>query len=138
MGDCTKKVAAAKMSRQELPLKNFNRYIAPQGRNFKMNRTLSYGNQQVSNLPARDNIDKQERDTGNRPQPALTNLVCNQCGKNHGRNPCRLGSSVCYFCGMPGHIARNCEKKIAQDSAKSQQPRRVFTMMTEDARTRTP
>ncbi|XP_016206162.1 uncharacterized protein LOC107646493 [Arachis ipaensis] len=135
--DCTKKVAAAKMSRQELPPKNFNRYIAPQGRNFKMNRTLSYGNQQVSNLPARDNIDRQGRDTGKRPQPALTNLVCNQCGKDHGRNPCRLGSSVCYFCGMPGHIARNCEKKIAQDSAKSQQPGRVFTMLTEDARTQT-
>ncbi|XP_057723692.1 uncharacterized protein LOC130939619 [Arachis stenosperma] len=136
--DCTKKVAAAKMSRQELSPKNFNRYIAPQGRNFKMNRTLFYGNQQVSNLPARDNIDRQGRDTGKRPQPALTNLVCNQCEKNHGRNPCRLGSSICYFCGMSGHIARNCEKKIAQDSAKSQQPGRVFTMMTEDARTRTP
>ena len=32
---------------------------------------------------------------------------CANCGKNHD-GECRMGTFVCYTCGEPGHIKRNC------------------------------
>ncbi|KAL4397302.1 hypothetical protein AHAS_Ahas01G0178300 [Arachis hypogaea] len=74
--DCEEKMATVRMSHQDLPPMNFNRYIAHRQKNFKVNRTPSYRNQQVGDLPAHGNGERQGRNTDRQPQPALANLVC--------------------------------------------------------------
>ncbi|KZV18905.1 hypothetical protein F511_12010 [Dorcoceras hygrometricum] len=41
-------------------------------------------------------------DDPNRPQ-------CPKCQKNH-LGPCRKGQNVCYRCGLPGHVIKDCPK----------------------------
>ncbi|XP_015939985.1 uncharacterized protein LOC107465520 [Arachis duranensis] len=37
------------------------------------------------------------------------------------------GSRLCYACGLPGHLAKNCHRKGNQNMGQNQQPGRVFT-----------
>ncbi|KAL4344467.1 hypothetical protein AHAS_Ahas11G0181300 [Arachis hypogaea] len=38
------------------------------------------------------------------------------------------GSRLCYACGLPGHLDKNCRRKKNQNMGQNQQPVRVFTM----------
>ncbi|XP_060200769.1 uncharacterized protein LOC132629040 [Lycium barbarum] len=40
-------------------------------------------------------------------QSNFTNPICAKCGKRHP-GECRSGSNVCYGCGQPGHVHRDC------------------------------
>ncbi|XP_060217036.1 uncharacterized protein LOC132644459 [Lycium barbarum] len=40
-------------------------------------------------------------------QSNFTNPICAKCGKRHP-GECCSGSNICYGCGQPGHIQRNC------------------------------
>ena len=39
---------------------------------------------------------------------------CKQCGRRH-LGICRIGTDVCYWCGIPGHIMRDCPKRRMGD-----------------------
>ncbi|RYQ85668.1 hypothetical protein Ahy_B10g105244 [Arachis hypogaea] len=36
------------------------------------------------------------------------NMKCQECGNYHSYSPCRLGKKLCYKCGAPGHLVRDC------------------------------
>ncbi|MED6174098.1 hypothetical protein PIB30_065658, partial [Stylosanthes scabra] len=67
--DCTKKLTVARASRRDQPSRNFDRNLAPQGRNFKNNgqsqRRFPEGKDRVQN-----------------------GLECAKCGRYHGDRPC--------------------------------------------------
>lgn len=33
-----------------------------------------------------------------------------QCGRIHS-NICRVGTNICYWCGVPGHMIRDCPRR---------------------------
>ena len=41
-------------------------------------------------------------------QTSLQNPICPQCVKHHGTRPCLAGQGVCFKCGNPSHMAREC------------------------------
>ncbi|MED6190602.1 hypothetical protein PIB30_107459 [Stylosanthes scabra] len=90
--DCTKKLTAARASRRDHPSLNFDRNLAPQGRNFKNNgqsqRRFPEGKDRVQN-----------------------GLECAKCGRYHRDRPCLFDTDVCYNCGGSGHLARDCQNK---------------------------
>ncbi|XP_057960847.1 cold shock domain-containing protein 4-like [Malania oleifera] len=50
----------------------------------------------------------QRRETGGGTYQGTTfSFACPTCGKQNGRK-CMMGSSVCYRCGKPGHMVREC------------------------------
>lgn len=75
-------------------------------------------------------------------RPAVGKLqLCCRCGRNH-TGECRFSSLVCFRCGQPGHLAREC-LKLGQGSATAQNPNgrlgqqpqalaRVYVMMPGD------
>ncbi|XP_075515771.1 uncharacterized protein LOC142550581 [Primulina tabacum] len=50
---------------------------------------------------------EEPRDKGTTPRKEQDSPPCPKCGKLHG-GECMQGSSVCYRCKKPGHLARNC------------------------------
>ncbi|XP_061348870.1 uncharacterized protein LOC133294231 [Gastrolobium bilobum] len=54
--------------------------------------------------------------------------VCPKCKKNHA-GECLAGRGVCFKCGKPGHMLRNCPQNQGQNSANQPTTRgRVFTL----------
>ncbi|XP_019239260.1 PREDICTED: serine/arginine-rich splicing factor RS2Z32-like [Nicotiana attenuata] len=62
----------------------------------------------------------QYRGESNQMRPPLPR--CTQCGKQH-TGQCRMGLGICYTCGYPGHIMRDCpmrgDTSLAQPSGSA-------------------
>ena len=43
---------------------------------------------------------------------------CRKCGRIHS-GICRVGTNVCYWCGIPGHIIRECPRRRMGDGVQS-------------------
>ncbi|XP_049397246.1 uncharacterized protein LOC125861371 [Solanum stenotomum] len=50
----------------------------------------------------------QEQGSTNQSRPPRQ--PCKQCGRNH-LGACRFGIDICFWCGTPGHMMRNCPHK---------------------------
>ncbi|XP_042988586.1 uncharacterized protein LOC122316112 [Carya illinoinensis] len=62
--------------------------------------------------------------------------ICGTCGKMH-QGRCLQGQNVCFVCGEPNHIARNCPRKNTQvltkgNGQRPMAPARVFALATVD------
>ncbi|KAL4337721.1 hypothetical protein AHAS_Ahas12G0138500 [Arachis hypogaea] len=42
------------------------------------------------------------------------------------------GSHLCYACGLPGNLAKNCRRRGNQNMSQNQQPGRVFVLDTSE------
>ena len=45
---------------------------------------------------------------GKQLQESMVKQRCPKCGKNHGNKPCLVKQYVCFNCGKPGHVIREC------------------------------
>ncbi|RYR09027.1 hypothetical protein Ahy_B05g076995 isoform B [Arachis hypogaea] len=121
--ECSKKVAIARASHREDSQRDFVQNLAPQGRNFKAIGQFQCwnGNHRDVSLLTRNNGSDNNRDIeqGHESQPhqAQSGVVCPTCGKPHGSRLCRFRTGLCYYCNKEGHRARECRKRMVDESA---------------------
>ncbi|KAL4329595.1 hypothetical protein AHAS_Ahas13G0315800 [Arachis hypogaea] len=72
-------------------------YLGPRGQNFK-----KYGE-------------------GKRSRAYSSDMKCQECGNYHPNRPCQLGKKLCYKCGSPGHLVRDCPHRGTRGADGSQQ-----------------
>ncbi|RYR03648.1 hypothetical protein Ahy_B06g082749 [Arachis hypogaea] len=72
-------------------------YLGPRGQNFKRN---GEGKRSIAYSP---------------------DMKCQECGIYHLNKPCRLGMKLCYMCGAPGHLVRDCPHRGTHEPGRSQQ-----------------
>ncbi|KAL5547237.1 hypothetical protein UlMin_006924 [Ulmus minor] len=86
-------------------LARFGNSNRPQGQNHGRNKNFNNKRRWASN-------NHQQTQLGYSPRPQPQN--CPKCGKVHP-GVCRMGSNLCYTCGMEGHFSNRCPKKLASN-----------------------
>ncbi|MED6134767.1 hypothetical protein PIB30_040033 [Stylosanthes scabra] len=122
--ECCRRLAVARNARSNMPSWNFSRRFAPQGRNFKSRRQ-----------PFRSFFQGGGGDAP-RLMSGQSERQCLKCKGYHGNEPCRAGGIVCYNCGKPGNIAREC--RIAphgsgEPSQRQPPAGRVYALTVDEA-----
>nr|XP_029149668.1 uncharacterized protein LOC114925492 [Arachis hypogaea] len=121
--ECSKKVAIARARRREDSQRDFVQNLAPQGRNFKAIGQFHCWNgnyRDVSLLTHNNGSDNNcdiEQGHESQPHQAQSGVVCPTCGKHHGSRLCRFRTGLCYYCNKEGHRARDCRKRMVDESA---------------------
>ncbi|KAL5562393.1 hypothetical protein UlMin_032140 [Ulmus minor] len=77
----------------------------PQGQNHGRNKNFNKKRRWASN-----NHQQTQLGYSQRPQPQN----CPKCGKVHP-GVCRMGSKLCYTCGIEGHFSNRCPKKLVSN-----------------------
>ncbi|XP_057740290.1 uncharacterized protein LOC130957449 [Arachis stenosperma] len=58
---------------------------------------------------------------GKRSRAYSPNMKCQECGNYHPNRPCQLDKKLCYKCGAPGHLVRDCPLRRTPEAGRSQQ-----------------
>ncbi|RYR38999.1 hypothetical protein Ahy_A09g044374 [Arachis hypogaea] len=58
---------------------------------------------------------------GKRSRAYSPNMNCQEYGNYHPNRPCQLGKKLCYKCGAPGHLVRDCPLRRTHEASRSQQ-----------------
>ena len=82
---------------------NQERNLAPRGQDFKR-------------------VGKSQQTHG-----AQIDLPCPRCHRRHPDTPCRAGMNVCFTCGAPGHVKKDCRSGVSQPNSGFQQPQKSQT-----------
>ncbi|RYR31311.1 hypothetical protein Ahy_B01g056113 [Arachis hypogaea] len=72
-------------------------YLGPRGQNLKRN---GEGKRSIAYSP---------------------DMKCEECGNCHPNKPCHLGMKLCYKCGAPGPLVRDCPHRGTHESGRLQQ-----------------
>ncbi|RYQ96025.1 hypothetical protein Ahy_B08g091477 [Arachis hypogaea] len=48
-------------------------------------------------------------------------MKCQECVNYHPNRLCQLGKKLCYKCGSPGHLVRDCPHRGTHEADGSQQ-----------------
>ncbi|RYR48963.1 hypothetical protein Ahy_A07g035134 [Arachis hypogaea] len=71
-------------------------YLGPRGQNFKRNGE------------------------GKQSRAYPSDMKCQECGNYHPNKPYQLGMKLCYKCGAPGHLVRDCPHRGTDEAGPSQ------------------
>ncbi|RYR15530.1 hypothetical protein Ahy_B04g072319 [Arachis hypogaea] len=92
-----KTVASSRDTHGENTSRERDNYLGPRGQNFKR-----YGE-------------------GKRSIAYSPDMKCQECGSYHPNRPCQLGKKLCYKCGSPGYLVRDCPYRETRGVDRSQQ-----------------
>ena len=101
--ESTEKLTAAGGSRRDHYPVHQERDLAPRGQDFK------------------------RKGKSQQTHGAQVDLHCPKCRKRHLNTPCRAGMNVCFKCGEPGHVKKDCRSEVLQLDSGSQQPQELQT-----------
>ncbi|RYR62044.1 hypothetical protein Ahy_A04g019368 [Arachis hypogaea] len=90
--------------------------ITTRSQNFNRGRSVTSRSQSQNNDRRNDN--RPDLNSEGQTSTQSDDLRCSRCKKYHPNRPCRAGLGVCYKCGKPEHLSRNCPHKKRWDVAK--------------------
>ncbi|RYR49192.1 hypothetical protein Ahy_A07g035504 isoform B [Arachis hypogaea] len=116
MGESSRRTEVARSNHWE-SFTNKKGKITPRSQSFERGCYVASHSRRRNNDQRNVNCQRQDSEEQTSTQPE--DLNCPRCTKYHPNRPCRVGLGICYKCGKPVHIARDCPHKKCQGAAES-------------------